>query len=77
MQKDYVYPHLGNRMSPKEWVEAGKPDLVERATARKREILSTHYPEFVSKDVDEKIRAKLDIKLPRERMQPGDPRFAR
>lgn len=77
MQKDYVYPHVSNRMSPKEWVEAGKPDIVERAAARKREILSTYYPDYIPRDVDEKIRAKLDIKLPRERMEPGDPRWSR
>ena len=75
MQKDYVYPHVSNRMSPKEWAEAGKPNLVERASARKKEILSTYYPEYIPRDVDEKIRAKLNILLPRERMQAGDPRF--
>jgi hypothetical protein len=26
MQKEYIYPGVGNRMSPKEWNEAGKPD---------------------------------------------------
>lgn len=77
MQKDYVYPHVSNRMSPKEWVEAGKPDIVERAAARKREILTSYYPDYIPRDVDEKIRAKLDIKLPRERMEPGDPRWSR
>ena len=39
MQKEYIYPQVANRMSPKEWNEAGRPDLIERATARKREIL--------------------------------------
>ncbi|MBF9044182.1 methyltransferase [Rhodobacterales bacterium HKCCE4037] len=40
MQKDFVYPTLGNRMSPKEWEEVGKPDLVAAATARKHAILA-------------------------------------
>lgn len=75
MQRDYVYPHLGNRMSPKEWYEAGKPDIVERAAARKREILSTYYPDYISRDVDDRIRAKHDIKLPRSVMEMGDPRW--
>ena len=68
MQKEYIYPLLGNRMSPKEWVEAGKPEIVERATAKKREILSTYFPEYIPREIDEAIRAKHDIKLPRERM---------
>jgi len=77
MQKEYVYPHIANRMSPKEWIEAGKPDLIKRATARKREILSTYYPEYIPKAIDEVIRAKHDIKLPRSVMEPGDPRWSR
>ena len=76
MQKEYVYPHVSNRMSPKEWNEAGKPDIVERAAARKREILSTYYPEYIPRHIDEMIRAKHDIKLPRSVMEPGDPRWA-
>ena len=76
MQKDYVYPSVSNRMSPKEWNEAGKPDIVERAAARKREILSTYYPEYIPRHIDEQIRAKHDIKLPRSVMEPGDPRWA-
>jgi trimethylamine--corrinoid protein Co-methyltransferase len=76
MQKDYVYPQVANRMSPKEWVEAGRPDIVERAAARKREILSTYYPEYIPRHIDEQIRAKHDIKLPRSVMEPGDPRWA-
>jgi trimethylamine--corrinoid protein Co-methyltransferase len=77
MQKEYIYPGVGNRMSPKEWNEAGKPDIVERAAARKREILSTHYPDYIPRELDERIRAKHDIKLPREVMEPGDPRWTR
>ncbi len=77
MQRDYVYPLMGNRMSPKEWIEAGKPDIVERAAVRKREILSTYYPEYIPRDVDDMIRAKHDIKLPRSVMELGDPRWSR
>ena len=71
MQKEYIYPLLGNRMSPKEWNEAGKPEIVERATAKKKEILATYFPEYIPREIDEAIRAKHDIKLPRERMGLG------
>lgn len=77
MQKEYVYPHIGNRMSPKEWVEAGKPDIVQKAAARKREILSTYYPDYLPRAIDDAIRAKHDIKLPRHVMEPGDPRWGK
>jgi len=75
MQTEYVYPAVANRMSPKEWAEAGKPDLVKRAAARKREILSTHFPDYIPPHVDKALRASHDIKLPRQVMQPGDPRW--
>ena len=71
MQKEYVYPLIANRMSPKEWAEAGKPDLVECATARKREILDTYYPNYLPREMDNAIRAAHDIKLPRSVMEPG------
>jgi trimethylamine--corrinoid protein Co-methyltransferase len=76
MQKEYVYPLIANRMSPKEWYEAGRPDIVERATARKREILSGYYPDYLAADVDSVLRGNHDIKLPREVMQAGDPRWS-
>jgi trimethylamine---corrinoid protein Co-methyltransferase len=76
MQKEYVYPLLGNRMSPKEWNEAGRPDILEKATAKKREILSTHHPEYIPRAIDDLIRRHHDIKLPRQMMEPGDPRWA-
>ena len=44
MQTDCVYPTFGDRTSPKEWVELGKPDLIAKATARKSEILSQRPP---------------------------------
>ena len=75
MQREYIYPQLGNRMSPKEWNEAGKPDILKNATAKKREILSTYYPAYLSPETDAEIRANHDIKLPMEKMQPGDPRW--
>jgi trimethylamine---corrinoid protein Co-methyltransferase len=60
MQTEYIYPEVGNRMSPKEWGEAGKPKLLDAATARKNAILdkagSTLPP-----DLDRAIRAKYNI----------------
>ena len=64
MEADHVYPSLGNRMSPKEWAEKGKPDLVENATARKEEILSKPSAARFAPDLDAAIRAKFNIHLP-------------
>ncbi|MFO1169882.1 MAG: trimethylamine methyltransferase family protein [Hyphomicrobiaceae bacterium] len=68
MQKDYVYPTVGDRTSPKEWAEKGSTDVVHKAKARLKEILASHYPAHIPRSVDEAIRARLPIRLPRELM---------
>ncbi len=70
MQRDYVYPKIGDRLSPKEWVEAGKPGIIERAIAEKERILSRYFPDHINTALDDKIRAAFDIKLPRETVHP-------
>ncbi|MEM8990853.1 MAG: trimethylamine methyltransferase family protein [Pseudomonadota bacterium] len=64
MQRDYVYPSLGDRTSPKEWAEKGRPDLIEQAIARKTQILSTCFPDHVPSEADDAVRARFDIQLP-------------
>ncbi len=64
MQADYVYPIFGDRTSPKEWAEMGKPDLLEKATARKEEILSAPSSAQFDPLLDAEIRAKFNIHLP-------------
>ena len=66
MQTEYLYPELGDRLSPNEWAEQGKPVLLHKAIARKREILDAYFPGHVSDEVDRQIRAQFDIHLPRE-----------
>lgn len=69
MQTDYFYPAIADRFSPKEWVEKGRPDILQRAIAEKRRILSTHFPRHVPKALDDRLRARFDnIHLPRSGM---------
>jgi trimethylamine--corrinoid protein Co-methyltransferase len=68
MQRDYVYPEIGDRTSPKEWVEKGKPELVATARARKLEILGGEHPRHISAETDGRVRARFPIKLKREEM---------
>lgn len=56
MQKDYVYPCVGNRMSPKEWAEAGQPKLLDGAAKRRDAILGRARC-TVPPDVDAAVRA--------------------
>ena len=64
MQTDYIYPSLGDRSSPKEWVEKGRPNLIENAKARKEEILSTRAAARFDPQTDATIRAAFNIHLP-------------
>ncbi|KUP90919.1 trimethylamine methyltransferase family protein [Tritonibacter horizontis] len=64
MQRDYVYPTLGDRTSPKEWVEKGKPDLLAKATARKELILSQRSSARFTPELDAELRQKFNIHLP-------------
>jgi trimethylamine---corrinoid protein Co-methyltransferase len=65
MQSDCVYPTHGDRTSPKEWAERGKPDLLARATARKEEILASAPAAALDPVLDSAIRAAFNIHLPR------------
>ena len=60
MQTEYIYPKVGNRMSPKEWAEAGKPLLLDTAIARKNEILA-RAGSRIDPQIDAAIRAKYNI----------------
>ncbi|MBS0122639.1 trimethylamine methyltransferase family protein [Thetidibacter halocola] len=64
MQRDYVYPALGDRSSPKEWEERGKPDLLAQTTARKMAILATTPRARLDPATDKAIRARFRIHLP-------------
>jgi len=68
MQRDYLYPVLGDRSSPNQWEEKGRPSLVDRASVKLEEILSTHYPSHIPQAVDDAIRAQFPVRLPREAM---------
>ena len=64
MQSEYVYPRLGDRTSPKEWLEIGRPDLVENAIKEKNRILGEYFPRHIDPATDAAVRADHAIHLP-------------
>ena len=64
MQTEYIYPALGDRSSPKEWNENDKPDLLQKATALKKEILSHPSTALLDPNCDASIRSNFAIHLP-------------
>ncbi len=71
MQTEYVYPAIASRLSPKEWEEAQKPDIVAEATKLKNRILASHFPSYIPADIDAALRQRFDIHLPRSAMRLG------
>lgn len=64
MQADYVYPTLGDRTSPKEWVELDKPDLIKKAIDLKNKILGEPSMAKFDSELDARIRKIVPIHLP-------------
>jgi trimethylamine--corrinoid protein Co-methyltransferase len=75
MRTEYEYPCLADRRSPGEWEAAGCPDIREQAGDRVRQILSSHYPEYIDPATDRKIRDSFPILLPEELMKAGNTRW--
>ena len=63
MQTEYLYPALANRLSPKEWQEYDRPELIPAATKRKGEILAEPTRARLEPELDAKIRATFNIHL--------------
>ena len=72
MQKEYIYPEVGDRGSPKEWREQGSTDVLERARERVGEVLASHYPDHIDESLDAQLRKDFNVMLPRERMHPAN-----
>jgi trimethylamine--corrinoid protein Co-methyltransferase len=70
MQTEYFYPAIGDRFSPKEWNERGRPDILSRAIEEKKKILATRFPDHVPRAVDDRLRQRFGetIRLPRSAM---------
>lgn len=68
MQREYIYPEVADRTSPKEWAEQGKPVLIEQARSRVDDILGNHYPTHIPEQIDLAIRERFNIELPLDAM---------
>lgn len=62
MERDYFYPDLADRDTPKAWEDKGAPDVWSVARDKARAILAEHKPNYLSADQDRAIRALLPIR---------------
>jgi trimethylamine--corrinoid protein Co-methyltransferase len=75
MQTEYLYPEVGDRRTPGDWEEAGSQTVYQLAHERVKEILSSHYPEYIEPRADAAIRDAFPIRLAHEDMKPGNGRW--
>lgn len=68
MQSEFIYPTVGDRSSPKEWRERGQPQIISRAKSRLRHVLDHHFPRHIPTSIDDAIRARFPVRLPKEVM---------
>ena len=63
MQTEYIYPSVGDRLSPEDWADAGSLDVRARANGRVKEILSLPTPAHINPKADALIRDLFPIRL--------------
>ena len=68
MQKEYLYPDIGDRNSPKEWLEKDRPQLLVEAKKRVEQVINGHFPDHISNETDKALREQFNIQLPRDVM---------
>ena len=68
MQSDFLYPEIADRRTFEDWETDGSKDIHHVAKAKTREMLATCFPKHISSEVDDKLRALFDIRLPKSAM---------
>ena len=66
MQREYVYPVIGDRNNPDDWKDLGSTNAAERAHDYVQGVMRTHFPTHISRRQDEWIRSRYPIALPVE-----------
>ncbi|MDH5353866.1 MAG: trimethylamine methyltransferase family protein [Gammaproteobacteria bacterium] len=69
MQSDFLYPEIADRRTFEEWQADGSNDIRQVAKKKAREILSSQFPKHIPADIDDKLRALFDIRLPQFLME--------
>lgn len=64
MKSGFFYPSVADRTGLNDWLKSGAVTFEDRAEAVARDILASHYPDHISREADEKIRASFKIFLP-------------
>ncbi len=75
MEKHYVYPMVGDRLSPDDWTDEGATDAADRAHEYVKATLASHYPGHISPELDSQIRERFNIIMPPDVVTGADGRW--
>jgi trimethylamine--corrinoid protein Co-methyltransferase len=56
LRKELYIPELADRKTREEWQKIGAKDILQRAKEKAKQILETHEPEPLEKDIQEELR---------------------
>ncbi len=71
MNTDYLYPDLMDRSNRADWEADGSRDMRDRARDKARKILAESWPQAIPPEIDDELRRRFNILLPREQMRPA------
>ncbi|MCB9135067.1 MAG: trimethylamine methyltransferase family protein [Anaerolineales bacterium] len=75
MKTEFLYPSLSDRRDTTSWEQDGSPTIYMQAHERVKELLRGHYPEYIPRVVDRKMREQFDIRLKPDEMRKGNGRW--
>ena len=75
METEFLYPNLADRRTTQEWEDGGKETIFDLAHKKLGEMMKDHYPEYISRTIDKKIRESFPIKLDHKDMKNGNSRW--
>lgn len=61
MQREYIYPEIGDRETPDNWLDAGGRDAFAVAHDRANELLDGHWPDHIPAAIDAAVRDRFGI----------------
>ena len=65
MQTEYIYPVIGDRDTPDNWIDAGAKDARDVAHEYVVETLARHHPDHIDPAIDAEIRNRYPIRFDR------------
>lgn len=61
MQTEYLYPTVGDRNTPDNWVDSGSLDAQDRAHIQAQKILADYHPSHIGPDIEALVRSRFPI----------------